>query len=72
MPIPILDEVELASRRGGPGFDYECQDPTMIECAAYECQHRNRCRMGASAVAPRSSKPVIHLGGQHFIKDQKS
>lgn len=29
--------------RGGRGFDYPCNDPSIIECAKSECQVRRRC-----------------------------
>jgi len=32
--------------RGGPGFDYPCARPDIIECALWECQHQQRCQFG--------------------------
>lgn len=36
--------LEIAMRRGGPGFDYPCNDPNIIECAIWECQKHKKCR----------------------------
>jgi hypothetical protein len=34
--------------RGGPGYDYPCNNPDMIECAESECQRLERCRLPAA------------------------
>jgi len=44
-PKPGHDTVaETVKLRGGPGFDFPCNDPTIIECAFWECQSHQRCR----------------------------
>lgn len=40
---PELDVI--IHRRGGPGYDFPCRRPDMTECAMWECQHRNACRL---------------------------
>lgn len=36
---------DWARLRGGPGWDYPCDNPHMIECASSHCQKARRCRM---------------------------
>lgn len=38
----ISESVRL---RGGPGWDYPCDNPHMIECASSHCQKAGRCRL---------------------------
>jgi len=36
---------ESVKLRGGPGWDYPCDNPHMIECASSHCQVKRRCRL---------------------------
>ena len=31
--------------RGGPGRDYPCENPNIVECATSDCQHLGRCKL---------------------------
>jgi hypothetical protein len=31
--------------RGGPGWDYPCDNPCVTECALAQCQKAKRCRL---------------------------
>jgi hypothetical protein len=31
--------------RGGPGWDYPCDNPHVTECALSHCQQMRRCRL---------------------------
>lgn len=37
--------------RGGPGHDYPCSNPNMIECAGDECQRLGRCKLNSKSEA---------------------
>lgn len=41
-----------AALRGGPGFDYPCANPDMIECANYDCQEAKACRLNVRTPSP--------------------
>lgn len=53
MPGPVSDSykgpkdgrVPTWMLRGGPGQDWPCNRPEIIECALSECQHLGRCRL---------------------------
>src|SRR5262245_10246868 len=36
---------ERVRLRGGPGWDYPCDNSFVTECAMWECQKARRCRM---------------------------
>lgn len=36
---------ETVRLRGGPGWDYPCKNPHIIECASSHCQKVGRCRL---------------------------
>lgn len=38
--------------RGGPGFDYPCANPNIIECADHRCQEQQRCRKSPTHSPP--------------------
>lgn len=41
--------------RGGPGNDFPCNDPNMIECAIWECQKEGRCQGSAHVSGGKES-----------------
>ena len=36
---------DWARLRGGPGWDYPCDNPYITECALVQCQKAGRCRL---------------------------
>lgn len=46
MSASHIDEHEKAlARRFGPAFEKPCARPSIIECALWECQMFNECKM---------------------------
>jgi hypothetical protein len=47
----LQNSLAVAQRRGGPGFDYPCNDPNIIECAIWDCQKDCKCRKPAEILS---------------------
>lgn len=63
MSAAAKKSLEVAMRRGGPGFDYPCNDPNIIECAIWECQRHQKCRKHADQQLNETGTPPSEIDG---------